>query len=108
MDSIRGRTGGYRVAADVCAITLWDIFRAVEDGIYPVECVDEHEDCRYSSSCVTNGPWQLIFSNVEGATGVNDSVRTRTAVRGGRKDVSYGRHSRVQAGTGTIETLRET
>ena len=46
-------------------ITLWDIFRAVEDGIYPVECVDEHEDCRYSSSCVTNGPWQLIFQTLK-------------------------------------------
>lgn len=65
VDSIRGRTGGYRIAQDIADISLWDIFRAVEAGIYPVECVDEHEDCMYSSSCVTSGPWQLIFNTLK-------------------------------------------
>ena len=64
VDSIRGRTGGYRVGREINQISLWDIFHAVEDGIYPVECVDEHEDCQYSASCVANGPWQLIFETM--------------------------------------------
>ncbi|SMF47226.1 RrF2 family transcriptional regulator [Pseudobacteriovorax antillogorgiicola] len=72
VDSIRGRTGGYRVGRKLDSITLWDIFHAVEDGIYPVACVDEHEACRYTASCVASGPWQLIFdtlrSQLEGMT----------------------------------------
>lgn len=65
VDSIRGRTGGYRISRPTSEISLWDIFRAVEDGIYPVECVDELEDCQYTDSCVTSGPWQLIFDTLK-------------------------------------------
>lgn len=60
--SVRGRTGGYRLAKDPDLVSIWDIFRAVEDGIYPVECVDEHMPCAFQASCVANEPWQVIFS----------------------------------------------
>ncbi len=64
VNSIRGRTGGYRISRDPQQISLWDIFHAVEDGIYPVVCVDEHDDCKYTSSCVSNEPWQYIFESL--------------------------------------------
>lgn len=61
IDSIRGRAGGFRIAKSPASITMWDIFRGVEDGIYPVECVDEHADCQFAVSCVANEPWRVIF-----------------------------------------------
>ncbi|MFW7381181.1 MAG: RrF2 family transcriptional regulator [Oligoflexus sp.] len=66
VESIRGRTGGYRIATDPAKINVWDVFRAVEDGIYPVECVDEHHNCAFQASCVANEPWQLIFDALRG------------------------------------------
>lgn len=62
--STRGRTGGYRLARGPEAVSIWDIFRAVEDGIYPVECVDEHTECAFQASCVANEPWEVIFSTL--------------------------------------------
>jgi Rrf2 family protein len=64
VDSVRGRTGGYRIGRSPEEISVWQIFRAVEDGIYPVECVDEHEGCLYQASCVANEPWQVIFDSL--------------------------------------------
>ena len=65
VDSIRGRSGGYRIARDPSKINIWQIFRAVEDGIYPVECVDEHQGCQYQDGCVSNEPWQVIFQSMK-------------------------------------------
>ncbi len=62
--SVRGRTGGYRLARDFHEISIWEVFRAVEDGIYPVACVDEHHDCDYIKACVANEPWQVIFDSL--------------------------------------------
>ncbi|WP_176736285.1 RrF2 family transcriptional regulator [Oligoflexus tunisiensis] len=64
VESVRGRTGGYRIGRDTNLINVWEIFRAVEDGIYPVECVDEHAGCEFHSACIAKEPWQLIFENV--------------------------------------------
>lgn len=64
VESVRGRTGGYRIGRDIRLINVWEIFRAVEDGIYPVECVDEHAGCEFRTACIAKEPWQLIFENV--------------------------------------------
>lgn len=63
VESVRGRTGGYRIARDIHQISVWEVFRAVEDGIYPVECVDEHQHqgCEFMHSCAAVEPWQIIF-----------------------------------------------
>ena len=62
VESIRGRHGGYKISMKSSDITVWDIFRAVEDGIYPVECVDEHSDCVHSDACSSSEPWKVIFA----------------------------------------------
>lgn len=67
VDSIRGRSGGYRLGKPITDITVWEIFRTVEEGIYPVECVDEVHGCNFQPSCVANEPWQLIFSSMKSA-----------------------------------------
>lgn len=64
VESVRGRTGGYRVGRDTREITVWEVFRAVEDGIYPVACVDEHQNCDFVQACVASEPWQLIFATL--------------------------------------------
>lgn len=62
--SVRGRLGGYRIGRPAADISVWEVFRAVEDGIYPVECVDEHDGCAFQSQCISNDPWKLIFSTL--------------------------------------------
>ncbi len=64
VESVRGRTGGYRVGRNPHDISVWEVFRAVEDGIYPVACVDEHQACSFVDACVANEPWQEIFSTL--------------------------------------------
>jgi Rrf2 family protein len=61
VESVRGRTGGYRISREINQISVWEVFRAVEDGIYPVECVDEHHGCEFMQSCAAVEPWQIIF-----------------------------------------------
>lgn len=65
VDSIRGRCGGYKIGRDAQSISLWDVFYAVEDGLYPVECVDENQSCNHASSCVASEPWKLIFEGLK-------------------------------------------
>lgn len=64
VESVRGRTGGYRVGRETSAISVWEVFRAVEDGIYPVACVDEHHSCAFEQACVAMEPWQIIFDSL--------------------------------------------
>ncbi len=64
VESVRGRTGGYRIGKDFEEISVWEVFRAVEDGIYPVECVDEHQGCEFMQSCTAVEPWQVIFATL--------------------------------------------
>ncbi|MES2744980.1 MAG: Rrf2 family transcriptional regulator [Bdellovibrionota bacterium] len=66
VESVRGRTGGYRIGRDIEQISMWEVFRAVEDGIYPVECVDEHHGCEFMQSCAAVEPWQIIFATLRG------------------------------------------
>ncbi len=62
--SVRGRTGGYRLQKLPQDVTIWDIFHAVEDGIYPVACVDEHHICEFKQACISSGPWEFIFETL--------------------------------------------
>lgn len=64
VESVRGRTGGYRIGRDIDSISIWEVFRAVEDGIYPVECVDEHHACEFMQRCTAVEPWQIIFATL--------------------------------------------
>ncbi len=65
VDSVRGRDGGYVLAKRSSEISVWEIFAAVEEGIYPVLCVGEN-GCFHESECMTRDPWQLIFGKIKG------------------------------------------
>lgn len=65
VQSVRGRLGGYQIGREPNDISMWEIFRAVEDGIYPVLCVDEQgAPCDFRHSCSANEPWQIIFGAI--------------------------------------------
>lgn len=59
--SIRGRSGGFELAKAPQEVSLWDIFEAVEDSLYPVKCL-EHEPCGLELSCMSTGVWEDVFS----------------------------------------------
>ncbi len=64
--SIRGRSGGYALARAAVDITVWEIFSAVEEGIYPVRCLTDHgeNECSYTMACIAVDPWHMIFDSV--------------------------------------------
>ena len=62
VESTRGRSGGYRLARDPDSINMWELFTAVEDNIYPVECVAQ--SCDFEASCVSRSAWDEIFDAV--------------------------------------------
>jgi Rrf2 family protein len=65
VDSVRGRSGGYRLGKDPAGITLWDVFSAVEDMIYPTECVSTNHACDFESGCIAKSAWSEIFDAIK-------------------------------------------
>ncbi len=59
--SIRGRSGGFELAKPTNDISLWDIFQAVEDSLYPVKCLED-EMCDLEASCISFGIWEEVFT----------------------------------------------
>ena len=62
VESIRGRHGGYNLPKTLKTYPF-GISSEPEDGIYPVECIDEHDgQCANSATCSTSEPWRFIFA----------------------------------------------
>ena len=55
--SVRGASGGYRLARDPADIRLDEIFEALEGEIAPVECVRDSSVCERAEDCVTRDLW---------------------------------------------------
>jgi Rrf2 family protein len=62
--SVRGRGGGYRLGRAPGIISVWDIFAAVEDSLYPVECVDTESSCAFEAACISHAAWEQIFGGI--------------------------------------------
>lgn len=60
VESIRGRSGGVQLAKTPIEISLWEIFVAVEDNLYPVKCLD-HELCDLEDQCISVDAWNEVF-----------------------------------------------
>lgn len=67
--SVRGATGGYRLARPAAEISVGDILRALEGSLYPVECpgIGEGESCGNEAMCVAKGVWKIIGDSIEAA-----------------------------------------
>lgn len=59
--SVRGSSGGYRLAKAPEEYTVGDILRLTEGSLAPVACVEEGaENCAKADSCVTMTVWREL------------------------------------------------
>ena len=59
--SVRGSSGGYRLARSPKEYTIGDILRLTEGSLAPVACVEEGvENCPKAETCVTLTVWQQL------------------------------------------------
>lgn len=58
--SVRGARGGYALTRDPATITALDVVAALEDGLAPVECVDDPGACPRSGRCPTREVWLAV------------------------------------------------
>ncbi|MEZ4740960.1 MAG: Rrf2 family transcriptional regulator [Bdellovibrionota bacterium] len=61
--SIRGRNGGFILGRPASEISVWDIFSAAEDTLYPVQCI-ESSNCLGGYLCSTRDIWLDLFSDL--------------------------------------------
>ncbi len=62
--SKRGPRGGVALGKDPQTISLWDIFSQVEDGLYPVACMEKH-DCLLDNKCISQDAWTQVFDIIK-------------------------------------------
>lgn len=65
IESTRGRFGGFELKKSAEEISLWDIFDAVEDNIYPVQCIEDHDACKFEASCISYDAWSDVFYSIK-------------------------------------------
>ena len=64
--SIRGASGGYRLARPAAEVSVGDILRALEGSLDAVNCpgLEEKSSCDGSEFCVTKYVWQKINDSI--------------------------------------------
>ncbi len=67
LGSVRGRSGGYRLLRPADAVSVWEIFLAVEDGFQPVQCLEGGVGCVSEHVCSSKDAWGLISSAIRSA-----------------------------------------
>lgn len=62
LDSLRGKSGGYRLKKSPEEYTLREILEVTEGGIVPVNCacLTGDEECKRSTLCPTMPVWQRL------------------------------------------------
>jgi Rrf2 family protein len=65
VESVRGATGGFRLAKPAGAIALKDIFKALDEKVEPVWCLEKGEACPRSGQCKSRPVWDRLGSLVE-------------------------------------------
>ena len=58
--SLRGRSGGYRLAKPADAITVLDVLETLEGPLNLVDCVDNPAACKRAASCSTRKIWKEV------------------------------------------------
>ena len=76
IDSIRGPKGGYILSKGASEITVADVVRTLEGGIYPIRCMDArksgHSICKKNNGCVPKIVWHKL------AKAINDCLESVT------------------------------
>ena len=63
IQSTRGRSGGFRLKRRPEEISLWDIFSAVEESLYPVRCMED-SGCEFEVDCISLDAWSEVFQSI--------------------------------------------
>ena len=71
--SARGKAGGYRLSRPASQYTVYEILRATEGGLEPVQCLaDQAPTCRMENHCPTLPVWKglnrVVKEYLEGIT----------------------------------------
>lgn len=71
--SVRGPNGGYRLARGRARITVGDIVKVLEGGVYPVHCVRPADRggyaCKNAAGCVPKTVWARLASAIDDCLG---------------------------------------
>ena len=66
VESKRGKSGGYRLGKKPEEVTVADVVRAAEGGIYPVACPEcDGSSCSRSGRCLTVDLWKHLDDMIE-------------------------------------------
>ncbi len=68
--SVRGASGGYRLAKEAGEISVGDILRALEGSLDAVQCPgisEDNQSCEGADGCVTKFVWQRINDSITDA-----------------------------------------
>lgn len=73
LQSLRGNTGGYKLAKSPCQYTVGDILRATEGSLMPIACLEDvPNQCHRRDGCQTLPFWEglndVIQEYVDGVT----------------------------------------
>ncbi len=81
--STRGKSGGYRLARPAESYTIYDILRAAEGDLSPVQCLSQEENtCPLKDSCATLPLWEGLGKLLHDyLTGVTLADLTKNAAR---------------------------
>ncbi len=63
--SVRGRSGGYRLARSASEISVWELFESVEGFLEPVQCISHGQTCDLDVGCLSQSAWKAIFSRMK-------------------------------------------
>ena len=78
LQSVRGKSGGYRLVREPGEYTVGEILRQLEGNLAPVSCVSGGACCGRADRCVTLEVWQQIQDAVDG---VVDNITLADLVR---------------------------
>ena len=66
VESVRGRSGGYRLVGSADRIIIADIMVAVDEGTRMTRCMnDDSVGCVGSQRCLTHGLWRALGEHIE-------------------------------------------
>ena len=60
IESVRGASGGYRLAKEPDAISVGEVLRALEGDLVAVQCDGMNESCANADACISKIVWERI------------------------------------------------
>jgi Rrf2 family cysteine metabolism transcriptional repressor len=60
ISAVRGAEGGFQLLRNPGQVTLYEVVRALEGSIAPVECVDNRSSCKRISQCTARKVWEKL------------------------------------------------